>query len=476
MSDLDATGGQDPVPLSWERGTMVVLPSLSFPVSELIKITGIDHYEERLLCTILLLDQPGVRIVYLTSQPVDPAIIDYHLGFLADPAAARSRLHLVSAGEAGPRPLTRKLLDRPEVLARVRQLLPGDGSATLLPFNVTSGEEELAAALDLPLDGPPLDRVALGSKTGARRVARRAGVAVLAGEEALYSVEEVAAAIERLRLRGEAASAVVKLNDGFSGQGNALVDLSGPSEFLSESTAFCAAGESWSSFGPKIAAEGAIVEELLGSPLASPSVQLRIAPGGEVRVVSTHDQILGGPGGQVYQGCRFPAHASYRSAVTRAALAVGNVLAEKGVVGPLGIDFLVAGTDGELEISLSEINLRMGGTTHPFWMARLATAGHYAPDRGELVVGGRPRCYVATDNLKLPSLVGCTPAAIVEAVERAGLAFDRATGAGVTLHLLGALARHGKVGATCIAENLVGAEGCFAELTAVLANVGSERG
>lgn len=448
---------------------MVVLPSLSFPVAELVKITGIDHYEERLLCTLLLLQQPDVRVVYLTSQPVDPAIVDYHLGFLDDPAEARSRLHLVSAGEGGPRPLTQKVLDRPELLSQLRKLLPDDGSATLLPFNVTAGEEELASVLGLPLDGPPLDRVPLGSKTGSRRVAHRAGIAVAEGEEALYSVEEVEAAIGRLRRRGVAARAVVKLNDGFSGQGNALVDLTGPLTPLSpESTTFCAAGESWTSFGPKIAAEGAIVEELLDAPLASPSVQLRIAPGGAVRVVSTHDQVLGGPGGQVYQGCRFPASKSYRSAISAAASSVGDVLAGEGVVGPLGIDFLVAGRPGAFEIFLSEINLRMGGTTHPFWMARLATAGRYDADLGQLVARGRPRCYVATDNLKLPGLIGSSPATVVRAVEDAGLAFDRATGVGVTLHLLGALARHGKMGVTCIAEDLGGAQARFAEVTALL--------
>ena len=448
---------------------MVVLPSLSFPVAELLKITGIDHYEERLLCTLLLLDRPDVRIVYLTSEPVDPIIVDYHLGFLENPVEARTRLHLFSAGEAGPRPLTQKLLERPELLKQVRDVLPDDGSAALLPFNVTAAEWELATALGIPLDGPPADRVALGSKTGSRRVARRAGVKVAEGEEGLFALDEVAAAIERLRRRHSAARAVVKLNDGFSGQGNALVDLVGPEAPLTaRATTFCAEGESWSSFGPKIAREGAIVEEMLASPRASPSVQLRIAAAGGVRVVSTHDQVLGGPGGQVYLGCRFPASASYRPAISRAALAVGEVLAHEGVVGPLGIDFLIGELAGEPEIFLSEINLRMGGTTHPFWMARLATSGRYEPHRGELVAGGGPRCYVATDNLKHASLLGCSPSAVLRAVERAGLAFDRTTGTGVTLHLLGALARHGKMGATCIAEDLDGAEDRFAALGAVL--------
>ncbi len=267
--------------------------------------------------------------------------------------------------------------------------------------------------------------------------------------------------------------AVVKLNNGFSGQGNALIELAGADEsapLQSWPTTFCAAGESWPTFAAKVADEGAIAEEVVPDLVASPSVQLRIDPGGSLQVVSTHDQVLGGPGGQVYLGCRFPADATYRSAIRDAGVAVGQVLADQGVVGPFGIDFLVAaGPDGP-RVYLSEINLRMGGTTHPFWLARLATAGRYDPGTGQLITPAGPRRYVATDNLTSPALVGSSPAAVIEAVRAAGLAFDASTGSGVTLHLLGALCAYGKMGVTCIAPTLEEADGLFAEVSALLSS------
>ena len=56
-----------------------------------------------------------------------------------------------------------------------------------------------------------------------------------------------------------------------------------------------------------------MVETLLRDPeLRSPSAQLRISPAGVVEILSTHDQILGGPQNQIYLGCRFPAHPDYR--------------------------------------------------------------------------------------------------------------------------------------------------------------------
>ncbi len=464
----------DPVPPGWETGTIVILPSLSFPVAELAKIKGVMHYEERLLWTLLLLERPDVRLVYLSSMPVEPSIVEYYLSFLPDPADARRRLHLQAVGEAGVRPLTDKLLDRPELLRAIRDVLPDDGSAVVVPFNVAGGEWRVAAALGATLDGPRPELAPLGFKTGARRAARRAGVQVPDGEEDLRSLDAVTRALLHLRRRRpEATSAVVKLNNGFSGQGNALIELVGADEDVPVQrwpTTFCAAGESWPTFAAKVADEGAIAEEVVPDLVASPSVQLRASTGGSLQVVSTHDQVLGGPGGQVYLGCRFPADATYRSAIRDAGIAVGQVLADEGVVGPFGIDFLVgAGSDGP-RVYLSEINLRMGGTTHPFWLARLATAGRYDPALGQLVTPAGPRGYVATDNLTTPALAGCSPATVIEAVRDAGLALERGSTRGVTLHLLGALYPFGKMGVTCIAPTLEEADALFVEVNALLSS------
>ena len=368
-------------PLDLGEGTVVVLPSLSFPTAELRKIVGIGYYEERLLFLLLLLRRPGVKVVYLTSMPVEEAVVDYYLSFLPDTVGARSRLHMLAAGDPAPRSLTAKLLDRPELLDRVRELCEGPGGAFVQPFNVTASEQELSERLGLPLYGPPAALASLGSKTGSRRVARLAGVPVLDGAEDLRSVEAVEAAARRLgeRPAPPVGSVVIKLNDGFSGQGNAVVDLAAGlnGSLLDSPVVFCAEEESWPSFAAKIAEGGAVVEELLDVPgMVSPSVQLRILPGGTPLVLSTHSQVLGGPNRQVYLGCRFPADPVYRGDIRAAAEKVGRVLADRGVIGYFGVDFFVVPDDSRERVFLAEINLRVGGTTHPFGMASLVTDGH----------------------------------------------------------------------------------------------------
>ena len=458
-------------PAELESGTIVVLPSFSFARSELQKITGVLHYEERLLFMALWLRKPDLRIVYVSALPIHPAVVDYYLRFLPDPDDARRRLHLVSVNDGVIEPLSKKLLRHPEALEEIRARAGNPDDAYLLPFNVTATERALSEALRLPLYGSPPNLFWLGSKTGSRRTARQAAVKVLEGWEDLYTLEDIEHAIEAIRARSPHASAVViKLNNGFSGQGNAIVELNGHTTPLpSAATTFCAAEETWRDYEAKIGAEGAIVEELVREePMVSPSVQLRITPGGESEVVSTHDQILGGPEGHVYLGCRFPADPDYRLIIQENALRVAGVLASKGVMGSFGIDFLVAHGHGGNHVYLSEINLRMGGTTHPFWMARLVTGGVYDPATGELMVGDEPRRYVATDNLKEPGLVGCSPSDVIQAVDKAGLAFDPATCTGITLHLLGALPAYGKMGAVCIAPTLEEADRLYEELVAVL--------
>src|SRR6478752_5950191 len=94
--------------------TIVVVPSRTIekfhePPAET------QAYEERLLCLLLRLRDPGRRVVYVTSNPVAEEIVDYYLGLLpADVrGSARERLTLLSADDPSHRALSAKLLERP---------------------------------------------------------------------------------------------------------------------------------------------------------------------------------------------------------------------------------------------------------------------------------------------------------------------------------------------------------------------------
>ncbi len=432
------------------EGTVVVIPSLSLPQDELRIITGARCYEERLLFLLFTLKRPGVKVAYLSSVQVDPAIVDYYLGFLDDPDEARGRLEMISLDDPRPLPLTDKILARPDVLARIRGALDDVRDAWMVPFVVSASEERLSGLTGLPVYGPATALAHLGSKSGSRLVGDEAGVPLVPGFTDLRSLTEVEHAARAL---GRGGRLMVKLNNSYSGLGNAIVVKDAP-RLTACRTSFSAAEENWATFAEKIAARGAVIEEFIEDrPLRSPSALARITPGGAYDVVATHEQVLGGPNGDVYQGCTFPASQDYRAEVGECAERIAAVLARRGVVGLFGMDFFAVKTDGGYRTLLCEINLRIGGTTHPFGAALLTTDAVYDPGTGLLMHGDQPKYYVATDNCAVPRLRGRKPREVVELLRDRGLGFDREARTGNVLHLLGAIPEFGKLGFTSIGNS-----------------------
>src|SRR5204862_1443683 len=138
---------------------------------------------------------------------------------------------------------------------------------------------------------------------------------------------------------------MAKLNEGVSGEGNARVDLRGADGAAAiEERLRSMSFETETTFDryiEKLGERGGVVEELIaGDEFRSPSVQLRVTPLGKVELLSTHDQMLGGPSGQTYIGCRFPADPSYAPQITAEAAKIGARLAKEGVIGRFALDFV----------------------------------------------------------------------------------------------------------------------------------------
>lgn len=448
-----------------EPYTSIVIPSMTLDGAELTKLEAASFYEERLLFLLIRLRNPRARMVYVTSQPVHPVILEYYFQLLEGiPAShARSRLTMLCAYDATPRPLTEKILERPRLIQRIRYGIPDPSRAYMTVFNSTALERRLSVLLDVPLNGVDPELSPLGTKSGSRKVFREAGVSLPRGREDLRSREDVVDAL--LDLRRECpglARAVLKLDEGFSGCGNAVVPLPESSErgALSDAIdhlAFSDGEETTGAFLAKLSGMGGVVEELVeGVETRAPSAQLRIDPHGEVSLLSTHDQIMGGPTGQTYLGCRFPAADEYRLAVQEAALRVGRVLASRGVVSRFGVDFLATRADsGSVwELRALEINLRVGGTTHPFLALQFLTGGGLDSESGMfLSPRGLPKFYRNTDNLRSSAYRGISPEDLIEITTANRLHYNRSSETGALFHMIGALSQFGKVGLTAIGNS-----------------------
>lgn len=446
--------------------TVVILPSFSLDQDILSKITGAVYYEERMLCLLMLLRMPLTKIIYITSMPVADSIIDYYLHLLPGITGhhARKRLTLLSCYDSSIKPLTQKILERPRLLQRIRQQITDVDSTHLTCFNITRLEKTIAVQLGIPLFGTDPDKFYEGSKSGGRKTFRESGVHFPEGFEDLHTKEDVVKALAALkRKHPELKKAVIKLNEGFSGDGNAIYTY--PSLILTDSLEVnienslpehfrtVAADVPTALFFRKFTEMGGIVEVFLeGEVKKSPSVQCVINPNNEVEVVSTHDQLLDGEDGQVFLGAIFPADPEYNVSLAAVGKKVADTLILKGALGRFAIDFIsIKKEDGSWVHYAIEINLRKGGTTHPFLMLKFLTDGTYNAETGDyLTAGGHKRFYFASDNVCNVKYKGLTPDDLVDISIYHQLMYDGAAQEGVMFHLVGALSEFGKLGLVCI--------------------------
>jgi len=452
--------------------TVVIVPSLSLDRRELAKIEGVHHYEERMLVNLMLLRQPRTRLVYVTSQMLHPTAVDYYLALL--PGVPRShalkRLVMLDCNDASQESLSQKILSRPRLVRCLRRELGDLSRAHLVCFNSSPLERTLAVRLGIPLNSVDPNLNDLGSKSGCREIFRDAGVLLPEGFERLTTRDDMARGLASLKGRDPSRRrAVVKLNEGFSGEGNALFSFDDGDVGLSEEALvrrlydrlptalhFGGPAETWESFSGKFAEMQGVVEEFVeGSVKESPSAQCRVNAIGQPQVISTHDQVLGGQTGQVFLGCTFPAADAYRLQIQDSAAQVARALADRGVIGRFGIDYVsVPDADGAWKHYAIEVNLRKGGTTHPFLTLKFLTDGHLNLEDGLFYApSGRPKYYFASDTIQEDRYKGLRPDDLVDIAVYHKLHFHGPTERGVVFHLIGALSQYGKIGIVAIGDN-----------------------
>ncbi|HEX2030826.1 MAG TPA: peptide ligase PGM1-related protein [Actinomycetota bacterium] len=469
--------------LSQEEQTIVVVPSINVDTNASGSV--IQAYEERFLFLLFLLRQPRARLVYVTSQRILPSIVDYYLDLLPGviPSQARPRLFLPSPLDGSSRPLTEKLLERPRLLERIRALIPDPDRAHLVPYNTTEMERDLALQLGIPMYGADPKHFFLGTKSGCRQLFEEEGIPHPMGFQNLTTTEDVVTALAAMRARRpDVRGALVKLNEGVSGEGNAVVELrdlpppGDPRERAAleervRAMSFELDEVTFEDYATKLRTRGGVVEErIVGAEVRSPSVQLRVTPLGEVELLSTHDQILGGPSGQSYLGARFPADRPYAPAITREAAKVGARLAREGVIGRFALDFVVVRDGGGAWTPYAiELNLRKGGTTHPFLTLQFLTDGRYDAEAAAFTApSGRTKCFVASDHVEAETYRGLTPDDLFDIVVRHGLHFDQSRQTGVVFHMISALPEYGRVGLTAIGDSHEQADDLYGRTVAAL--------
>jgi hypothetical protein len=360
------------------------------------------------------------------------------------------------------------VLERPRLIEKVKSLITDPATCHLIPFNTTRLEKELALRLGIPMYAADPRFAPLGTKSGGRRLFADVGVPHAAGRDGIRSLDDLARAVADMRAEQPALRQVlVKLDEGVSGLGNALLkldDLPSPGHAaepaaLAERVRQLELESDEQTFDDYVSAleeGGAIVEERLqGAEFRSPSVQLRITPLGEVEVLSTHDQLLGGRSGMSFLGSVFPADPAYSRTITAAAVKIGERLAKDGVIGRFALDFVAARNEGGAwRVYCIELNLRKGGTTAPYLTLEFLTQGDYdARDGVFRTRSGQPKYYVSSDHVESDSFRTLYPMDLFDVAVKEQIHYNSATESGVVFHMMAALTERGRFGMTAVADS-----------------------
>jgi hypothetical protein len=435
---------------------LLVLPSYSVGECMLSHYNNrIKSLEHRYLNALLVAARiPSCEIVYVSTVRPEPGVLEYYASIMRDDMQGAARYRVFDVDDGSLRSVATKLVADPAKLQAIRDIV-GDRPALIEAWNVTEHEMDLALAVGVPINGTRPDLRQLGFKGAGRRLFREAGVPVPVGVEDVHTVDDVVDAIGEIRARRpDLAAVVIKHDDSGAGDGNQVVDLTPGREAADRGRWLRSRIEALPEWYLADLRAGGIVEErIAGSRFSSPSAQVDIRPDGSVDVLATHEQVLGGPDDQIYLGCRFPAEPEYAAELAGHALAIGRKLAEAGAMGRAAIDFVAAADDaGRWSTYAIEVNLRKGGTTHPYAALRNLIPGRYDTARGTWVADedGSTRCYAATDNLVNERWLGLDPAVVIDAVRDAGLMFTHETHTGAVLHMLSGLSIDGRFGLTAI--------------------------
>ena len=225
--------------------------------------------------------------------------------------------------------------------------------------------------LGIPLYGNDPELNYLGTKSGSREVFREAGIPLPDGFEHLRDQEDIAEAIVELKRRDPGLRRVaVKLDEGFSGEGNAVFNYDGAPEGmdldrwvrdeLPGRIKFEAKDETWERYCHKFEEMSGIVECWVEGESALPVGAVPHKPAGSVgRRLDSRPGA--GTDGSDLPGQLLPRRRRVQPGHHGGGAEVGRVLNERGALGRFAMNISVRRGDS-WEHAAIEINLRKGGT------------------------------------------------------------------------------------------------------------------
>ena len=404
-------------------------------------------------------------MVYVTSMPIAPEIIEYYLALLPGviPSHARARLSLVSVDDASPRSLSEKLLERPRLLATDRGPDPEPVALHLIPYNTTELERDVALASGSRCTAPTHGWRSSGRRPAAAGCSPRRACRIRSGARTCTTSTSIAdAVVVDAAQRPTMARSSSSSTRASPVRATRSVDLARPAGARRRATSAARSSQRlremelerpdtpFDVYLAKFAEGGGIVEERDHRGRA-PQPERAAAGHAERRGRAAVDPRPAARRAERAElpGLRVPGRLQVRAGDQRRGgrSSVPGSPARACSAGSRSTSSSVRDAGGGWTPYAIELNLRKGGTTHPFLTLQFLTDGRYDPRTGLfLTPDGDEKHLVATDHLESDSLRALTVEDLFDIVARHGLHFDQSRQVGVVFHMISCLTEHGRVG------------------------------
>jgi len=236
-------------------------------------------------------------------------------------------------------------------------LLKNNSAELISSYQLTRYEDDLAKETGKILYGNVDISEKYGTKSGFRELCKHLYISIVNGYEHLKDISEINKKIEQVSTK----KCLMRLDEGVSGAGNFLIEMDKYFDMSQADKNELVLGY-LNKLPQRMSDSGATIEEWIEDVVSSPSLQFEVARNGEIKLLSTHDQLLAGKE-KWYVGCSYPSISlgNFYDQIISDGFKFMNFLRLEGFYGFCGIDLIIT----KDKYYFVEANVRVPGTTYP---------------------------------------------------------------------------------------------------------------
>lgn len=481
---------------------VVHVNSLSFDLQQRRTMPDLVIRENGQMSRLCDIAKSNVEVVYVAPYQLHDDLLQYYnkllqIGGITHPHMRYRILYPENhARFPAHMSLSQLILYSPRCLKKLKNLVKGK-RAYLQPGVVSQFERTLALELNIPMMGPDPDVADLFStKTGAKAVFAAADVGTAPSVQMdLFSTEAIFRGLAKIVATNlDVPRWIFKIDDEFGGRGHAYFDVATLPSYESlmeekrnstkiwdhptvleavtrqlaedlaatvpEKVVICHPRlyRNWHQYEAVFQRVGGLIEACPQVITGSPSINLFISPDGRVTILNSHDQFFSQP--YSFAGALFPQTSVPFPALRDASLAVARQLAGRGVIGFVGIDYVVFKEGNDLRLWACDINIRPTDTCNSYRFFNFALQGTFDQMTGEYRTPAGPnntpvpRIYAMADFLNQPSLATIQYNVFFGLCRQRGITFDLQEKVGTIFNIMDNLSR-GYLGVICTGDSAV---------------------